>query len=190
MAITNWWSSVWTKRGLFGTDFKKQQVYVCSRTIHATVSLTGSESQPLHALPMFCIRLPPSVGIRWGIVCPAACSLFVFVLTGISSGGVSTWAKLADVEVIMTLKVLLSLARGVFPDLMCSVSWIRRTTSALGVGTYSMCGWRWKDGKMMWAVWQIPHVQPTRWPRHPQAHRFPFRPISFAHCSPSVFANL
>lgn len=130
MAITNWWSSVWTKRGLFGTDFKKQQVYVCSRTIHATVSLTGSESQPLHALPMFCIRLPPSVGIRWGIVCPAACSLFVFVLTGISSGGVSTWAKLADVEVIMTLKVLLSLARGVFPDLMCSVSWIRRTTSA------------------------------------------------------------
>lgn len=153
MAITNWWSSVWTKRGLFGTDFKKQQVYVCSRTIHATVSLTGSESQPLHALPMFCIRLPPSVGIRWGIVCPAACSLFVFVLTGISSGGVSTWVKLADVEVIMTLKVLLSLARGVFPDLMCSVSWIRRTTSALGVGTYSMCGWRWKDGKMMWAVW-------------------------------------
>lgn len=112
-----------------------------------------SESQPLHALPMFCIRLPPSVGIRWGKVCPAACSLFVFVLTGISSGGVSTWAKLADVEVIITLKVLLSLARGVFPDLMCSVSWIRRTTSALGVGTYSMCGWRWKDGKMMWAVW-------------------------------------
>lgn len=134
-------------------QISKSSRSVCSRTIHATVSLTGSESQPLHALPMFCIRLPPSVGIRWGIVCPAACSLFVFVLTGISSGGVSTWAKLADVEVIMTLKVLLSLARGVFPDLMCSVSWIRRTTSALGVRTYSMCGWRWKDGKMMWAFW-------------------------------------
>lgn len=95
----------------------------------------------------------PLVLVSGGAKSVLQLALFVFVLTGISSGGVSTWAKLADVEVIMTLKVLLSLARGVFPDLMCSVSWIRRTTSALGVGTYSMCGWRWKDGKMMWAVW-------------------------------------
>lgn len=137
---------------------------------------------------MLCIRLPPSDG-KSPATPPYSSSLLssAFALCLVHEqvlalrGSWLVWVKPADVEVIMTLKVLSSLTLGLFPDFMCSVSGICcRTTSAQGAWAYYMCvcvdDERWKDHAGL--IWSIPCVQ-LKWysqpTRHPNTHWFSVR---------------